>query len=97
MLLKRLFSHMKHILNSVFVNIVIKLILAYKIFLSPFLGNNCRYTPTCSEYAMESFKDFGFLKGFKLSLYRILRCNPWGGSGYDPPPVEVSRFKKEKE
>ena len=46
----------------------------------------CRFTPTCSQYALEAFRKYGPFKGFWLSLKRILRCNPWGGSGYDPVP-----------
>ena len=58
---------------------------------TPFSSHKyCRYTPTCSEYAKESIKTYGSLKGSILALKRILRCNPWGGYGYDPVP------KKEK-
>ena len=46
----------------------------------------CRFTPTCSEYAIEAIKRFGVLKGSGLAIYRIVRCNPFGGSGYDPVP-----------
>ncbi len=47
---------------------------------------NCRYTPTCSEYMKIAIKKFGTFKGIKIGIKRILRCNPWGGSGYDPIP-----------
>lgn len=46
----------------------------------------CRFTPTCSEYAVQALKKYGPLKGLYLAIKRILRCNPWGGSGYDPVP-----------
>ncbi|MGC4056773.1 MAG: membrane protein insertion efficiency factor YidD [Chitinophagaceae bacterium] len=52
----------------------------------PFLGANCRYTPTCSEYANEAIRKYGPAKGAWMALKRILSCNPWGGSGYDPVP-----------
>ena len=48
--------------------------------------NSCRFTPTCSEYAIKSLEVYGFTKGWHLAIKRILRCNPWGGKGYDPVP-----------
>jgi putative membrane protein insertion efficiency factor len=59
---------------------------AYRLVLSPWIGNSCRYQPTCSVYALEALEVHGALKGGWLALRRILRCNPWGGSGYDPVP-----------
>ncbi|WP_417153773.1 membrane protein insertion efficiency factor YidD [Rikenella microfusus] len=64
----------------------IGLIRFYQSAISPFLPNACRFTPTCSQYALEAFRKYGPLKGFWLSLRRILRCHPWGGSGHDPVP-----------
>jgi hypothetical protein len=64
----------------------ILLIKIYQWVISPWLGSKCRYTPTCSHYAAEAFKKHGVLKGMWLSLRRISRCHPWGGSGYDPVP-----------
>lgn len=58
----------------------------YRIFISPITPPSCRYTPTCSAYAIEAVKKHGILKGGWLALKRILSCNPWGGSGYDPVP-----------
>ena len=58
----------------------------YQILISPYLPNSCRYTPTCSNYAIEALKKHGVIKGVYLSIRRILSCNPWGGSGYDPVP-----------
>ena len=58
----------------------------YQRFISPYLPNSCRYTPTCSQYAVEALKKYGLFKGGWLALRRILRCHPWGGSGYDPVP-----------
>ena len=65
----------------------ILLIKFYQVCISPLKGGpTCRFTPTCSQYALEAFRKYGPFKGFWLSLKRILRCHPWGGSGYDPVP-----------
>ncbi|MEJ5315551.1 MAG: membrane protein insertion efficiency factor YidD [Tenuifilum sp.] len=66
--------------------IPILLIKIYQIFLSPYLPNSCRFTPTCSAYSVEALKKHGFFKGLWLSVRRISRCHPWGGHGYDPVP-----------
>lgn len=58
----------------------------YQKYLSPHLGHNCRFTPTCSQYAVEALALHGALKGGLLALWRILRCNPFGKFGYDPVP-----------
>ncbi len=65
---------------------MIFLIRVYQYTLSPYLGRSCRYTPTCSVYSVEAIKKYGPLKGGWLALKRVLSCNPWGGSGYDPVP-----------
>ena len=62
----------------------ISLIKFYKIFLSPFLGANCRYIPTCSDYAIQAIEQKGIIKGIYISFKRVLRCHPLGSSGYDP-------------
>jgi putative membrane protein insertion efficiency factor len=64
----------------------ILLIWIYQKVISPVTGSKCRFTPTCSHYAIEAFKKHGLFKGFWLSVKRISRCHPWGGSGYDPVP-----------
>lgn len=58
----------------------------YKRAISPMLPPSCRFTPSCSTYAVEALKKHGPIKGLLLAIWRILRCNPWGGSGYDPVP-----------
>ena len=58
----------------------------YQICISPLLGPSCRFTPTCSEYAKQAIMKHGPIKGLGLAIWRLLRCNPWGGSGYDPVP-----------
>lgn len=62
------------------------LIRGYKRWLSPLLPPVCRFTPSCSEYAAEAFSRHGFVKGSWLTLWRILRCNPFCAGGYDPVP-----------
>lgn len=59
---------------------------AYRLVLSPLLGQRCRYLPSCSAYCIEALERYGALRGLLLSARRIARCHPWGGSGYDPVP-----------
>ena len=67
-------------------NILLLIIFFYRKCISPFLPPSCRYTPTCSEYAIIAIRRYGFLKGFYLAVRRILRCHPWHEGGYDPVP-----------
>lgn len=62
------------------------MIRGYQRGISPFLPPACRYTPTCSEYAAEAIRRHGSARGSLLAARRLLRCHPWGGSGYDPVP-----------
>lgn len=67
------------------------LIRAYQLLISPLLLPSCRYLPSCSEYAAEAIARHGAAYGAWLALHRLLRCHPWGGSGYDPvPPARES-------
>ncbi len=66
--------------------IMIGLIKLYQWTLSPLIGRACRYTPTCSNYGLEAIRKYGPFKGGWLTIKRVLSCNPWGGSGYDPVP-----------
>ncbi len=70
----------------------------YKSTLSPvlaaFFGGGCRFSPTCSEYAVEAIETHGWLRGSWLGLCRICRCQPWGGSGYDPVPSKIPPGQK---
>jgi putative membrane protein insertion efficiency factor len=59
---------------------------AYKLTLSPWIGRQCRFLPTCSDYAAEVLITHGPVRGGALALRRVLRCHPFGGKGYDPPP-----------
>ncbi len=66
--------------------VMLALIWFYRNCISPLKPPSCRYTPTCSQYAIEAIKKYGPIKGGWLAFKRILRCNPFGGSGYDPVP-----------
>lgn len=67
------------------------LIQAYRWFVSPMLGVNCRFAPSCSEYALEAVTRHGALRGSALAAWRLCRCHPFGGSGFDPvPPTECA-------
>lgn len=69
----------------------------YRYFISPLKPPSCRYTPTCSDYSIQAIKKHGVIKGIYLGTKRILSCNPWGGSGYDPVPEEFSFIKKKEQ
>ena len=73
--------------------ILITLIRAYSYLVSPFLGNNCRYTPSCSQYANEAIETHGVLKGLWLAVKRIGKCHPWHAGGYDPVPGHGAEHK----
>ncbi len=70
---------------TLFARFFILFVRLYQITLRPFIGGHCRFQPTCSDYAIEALLKYGGFKGFFKSLYRILRCNPFGGCGHDPP------------
>jgi len=62
---------------------------AYRLLVSPWLGANCRFQPTCSAYALEALERHGAFRGTWLAIRRILRCHPGGGSGWDPVPPKA--------
>jgi hypothetical protein len=66
--------------------ILLFLVKTYQYLISPMLGPSCRYTPTCSEYAVQALKKYGALKGVWMSVKRVGRCHPWHDGGYDPLP-----------
>lgn len=76
----------REISRKVLIAPFVLLIKFYKVCISPYTPASCRFTPTCSEYALQALRKWGLFKGLYLSVRRILRCNPWGGSGYDPVP-----------
>lgn len=65
--------------------VVIAPIRFYQIAISPMIGPNCRFTPTCSQYAIESIRKHGTIIGLQRAVFRIARCHPWNPGGYDPP------------
>lgn len=67
-------------------SLLIGLVRFYQKGISPFLGAQCRYTPSCSVYALEAIRKYGAWKGGWMALKRILSCHPWGGHGHDPVP-----------
>jgi len=71
--------------QNIGVEMALALLRFYREEISPFLPTSCRYVPTCSEYAMEAYKRYGVVKGTALTAWRLCRCNPFGGSGFDPP------------
>jgi len=73
-------------LNRLLIAPFVGLVRVYQVAISPILPSSCRFSPTCSSYMIEALKTHGLLKGLRLGLWRIIRCNPWGGSGYDPVP-----------
>ena len=70
---------------------LILLVRCYQAVLGPVLGGQCRYAPTCSEYSLEALRTHGAIRGGWLTIKRICRCHPWGGSGYDPIPPRRAR------
>ena len=81
-MLKRLINK----LNSGLVWLAVKLLHVYRYLLSPWIGNQCRFYPSCSHYSEEAFVRHGFLIGFYLTLIRLLKCHPWHEGGLDPVP-----------
>jgi len=73
-------------MKGIIKRIVILPIRFYQLAISPLLGQNCRFEPSCSNYAVQAIDEWGVIKGLWLALKRILKCHPWGGHGYDPVP-----------
>lgn len=73
---------MQHLIQR----LLIGLVQGYRWFLSPWLGSNCRFTPTCSTYALEALQTHGAGRGSALTLKRLVRCHPWCAGGHDPVP-----------
>ena len=75
-----------HYISRILVWLLVMPIRFYQTAISPYTPPSCRFTPSCSEYARQAIITHGPFKGLYLAIWRILRCNPWGGSGYDPVP-----------
>lgn len=78
------------IIRQVSLTMLIGLVRAYQLVISPFLPSNCRFYPSCSHYSMQALKEYGPLKGSWLSITRISRCHPWHPGGVDPVPEKHS-------
>ena len=76
-------------LNTLATYILILLIKIYQLILSPLLKSNCRYLPTCSEFAITALKEHGLITGMYYATKRIVSCHPFGGNGYDPVPKKL--------
>jgi hypothetical protein len=76
--------------------LLIALIKFYKTAISPHTQPHCKYIPTCSQYGLEAIERFGALKGTALTVWRILRCNPFSKGGYDPVPQKKDKVRKLK-
>ncbi|MDY0207894.1 MAG: membrane protein insertion efficiency factor YidD [Pseudomonas sp.] len=83
-------------MRRVFTQVLIAIIRGYQYFISPLLGHNCRFHPSCSTYAIEALQEHGALKGSYLGVRRLLRCHPWHPGGYDPVPTSC-KHKKDAE
>lgn len=83
---KKFFSKLWRASKSLCTLPLIALVRFYQVVISPLKPPTCRFTPTCSQYALEALKKYGLLKGSWLAFKRLRRCHPWGGSGYDPVP-----------
>ena len=72
--------------------LLVALVRGYRFFLSPWLGSACRFTPSCSAYALESLQRHGALAGSSLTVARLARCHPWCDGGHDPVPAQPPRL-----
>lgn len=83
-----------NLLKKIITEILLLPVYFYRVAISPILPPSCRYTPTCSRYTIEALKKHGLIRGSWLSIKRIVSCNPWGGSGYDPVPEPRPKRKR---
>jgi len=72
--------------DAMYKTLLIKLVRGYQLLISPFLGNNCRYVPSCSTYTIEAMEKWGPWRGLWMGIRRVGRCHPWHEGGYDPVP-----------
>ena len=79
--------------KKIVINIFIYIIRGYQILISPLFPQTCRYSPTCSTYSIQALRKHGPVKGFYLSVKRIVSCNPFSSGGYDPVPEKFKFFK----
>ncbi len=72
--------------------LLITLVKAYRLLLSPWLGSSCRFEPTCSAYSLQALQQHGAGVGSYLTVHRLLRCHPWCAGGHDPVPEQAPRL-----
>ena len=89
-------DRVRGIIRKIAISPFIFLIRFYQVCISPLKPPSCRFTPTCSQYAIEAFRRHGPIKGMYLTVRRLLRCHPWGGSGYDPVPQTFHLCQRKK-
>jgi len=85
-----------NILDNFGKRVFISLLKLYKKAISPYLPGACRFQPTCSEYMLEAINEYGICKGLYLGVRRLLRCHPWGDSGFDPVPLNPDKKRIDK-
>ncbi len=86
---------MKKLLRTVFhlpQQMLMGVVKAYRLLLSPWLGSACRFEPTCSAYSLQALQQHGAMAGSYLTLYRLVRCQPWCDGGHDPVPAQRTSF-----
>ena len=81
-------------MNKLFSLLFLSLIRGYQLLISPLFAGHCRHYPTCSQYAIIAIRDHGALEGLWLTTKRLLRCHPWGSSGFDPVPPACTKMQK---
>lgn len=92
--MRKVEPHLKSIADTISKGVawlLIGMVRFYRAAISPYIGSNCRHTPTCSRYMIEAIEIWGPLKGVWLGLKRIGKCHPWGTSGYDPVPEKEKK------
>jgi putative membrane protein insertion efficiency factor len=86
-------KNVKNEISNIVKETVVLVIRLYQSTIGQFLGGQCRFVPSCSQYAIEAVRQFGAVKGSLLAVKRILRCHPFGSSGFDPPSLRASKDK----
>ncbi len=76
----------------IFQRLLMGLVRAYRLLLSPWLGSSCRFEPTCSAYALQALEQYGATTGSYLTIHRLVRCSPWCKGGHDPVPEQAPRL-----
>lgn len=93
---ERMIERVSRSISRLAVGAAVRLVRAYQVLLSPWLGRTCRHVPSCSAYAIQALRRFGLLRGGWLTVKRIGRCHPWGTSGHDPVPRRLKPDPSER-